>query len=192
MRIHQLSVTYQPEQDRVLLRVGSTDGDEMRIWLTRRLLARMWPLLNRLQTEQLLQAEPAAPQIAPADEDLRRMLADFRKEEFLQRADFATPFQERERLPLGPTPLLVTDVDITPLPAGRLRLAFTERPAAGAEGAARSFQLELEGKLVQGLVHLLDQAVGHAQWRDPFLAAPAAGAEGEPAAGGQTRPRLLN
>lgn len=192
MRIHQLSVTYQPEQDRVLLRVGSTDGDEMRIWLTRRLLARMWPLLNKLQTEQLLQAEPAAPQIAPADEDLRRMLADFRKEEFLQRADFATPFQERERLPLGPTPLLVTDVDITPLAGGRLRLAFTERPAAGTEGEPRSFQLELDGRLVQGLVHLLDQSVGHAQWREPFVAAAAPALDGEADNGGAPRPRLLN
>ena len=35
MQIHQLSVSYQAEQDRLLLRVSSTDGQEMRLWLTR-------------------------------------------------------------------------------------------------------------------------------------------------------------
>ena len=36
MNIHQLSVTYLPEQDRILARVNTTAGEEMRLWLTRR------------------------------------------------------------------------------------------------------------------------------------------------------------
>ncbi|HZY19342.1 MAG TPA: hypothetical protein VFE82_12745 [Ramlibacter sp.] len=189
MQIHQLSVTYQPEQDRLLLRVNSTAGEEMRLWLTRRLMLGLWPLVSRLQTEQLLKLEAAGTALDSADEELRRMLADFRKEEFLQRADFETPYQDQSTLPLGVDPLLVTDVDATPLPDGRTRLSLNERASVRGGEKPRGFQLELDPRLMQGLLHLLEQALATAQWREPFTA-PLAGqdAEGDEA----SRPRYLN
>lgn len=186
-----MSVSYLPEQDRVLLRVNTTEGEEMRLWLTRRLLAGLWPLLTRLLSDHLLRTEAAGSLLDRDDESLRSMLADFRKEEFLRHADFDTPFREADsRLPLGEEPLLVTDVDASASPAGQLRLGFNERPAQGA--SPRSFQLELEPRLMQGLMHLLDQALAQAQWREPFSAsatAPAAIAGDEEGPG---RPRYLN
>ena len=101
------------------------------------------------------------------------MLADFRKEEFLKNADFDTPYQENQaQLPLGEEPLLVTDVDAAPLPNGRLRLSFNERPT-GVE-KPRSFQMEMEPKLMQGLMHLLEQALTLSQWRRSLRAGPVA------------------
>jgi hypothetical protein len=95
------------------------------------------------------------------------MLADFRKEEFLQHADFETPYKENQaQLPLGEEPLLVTDVDASPLANGRLRLSFNERPPNAGE--PRAFQMEMEPKLMQGLMHLLEQALARSQWREPF------------------------
>ena len=189
MQIHQLSVTYQAEQDRLLLRVNSTSGEEMRLWLTRRLMVSLWPVLNKLHTEQLLKGEPAGASLDATDEDLRRMLADFRKEEFLQRADFDTPYQDQATLPLGVEPLLVTDVDAAPLPSGRLRLAFNERASVGGGDKPRGFQVEMEARLMQGLMHLLEQALGRSQWRHPFTAPAAQPAD--PGAG-EERPRYLN
>src|SRR5512141_1931551 len=124
MKIHQLSVTYLAEQDRILVRVNTAASQEMRLWLTRRLLLGLWPLLSKLMTKHLLKLEAAGTSLDTADEDLKRMLADFRKEEFLRDADFETPYQENQvTLPLGDEPLLVTDVDAAPLPSGRLRLS---------------------------------------------------------------------
>src|SRR3954469_10822335 len=134
MQIHQLSVNYQAEQDRVLLRVNSTGGEELRLWLTRRLMLGLWPLLTKVHTDQLLKAENAGSVLEKADEELRKMLTEFRKDEFLQKADFDTPYQDKDNLPLGAEPLLVTDVDASPLPDGRLRLAFNER--ASVSGGA--------------------------------------------------------
>src|SRR4051812_29709210 len=128
MKIHQLSVNYLAEHDRILMRVNTRDSEEMRVWLTRRLLLGLWPLLSKLLTKHLLKLEAAGTSLDTADEDLKRMLADFRKEEFLRNADFDTPYQESStELPLGDKPLLVTDVDAAPLPNGRLRLSFNER-----------------------------------------------------------------
>jgi hypothetical protein len=119
------------------------------------------------------------------------MLADFRKEEFLQHADFDTPYQEGEaRLPLGEEPLLVTDVDATPLATGPLQLNFNERPPTGAD-KPRSYQMEMQPRLMQGLMHLLDQALLQSGWRDGF--APAALAETAGDGDGEAgRPRYLN
>jgi hypothetical protein len=169
MKIHQLSVTYLAEQDRILVRINTASSEEMRLWFTRRLLLGLWPLLSKLMTRHLLKLEAAGTSLETADEDLKKMLADFRKEEFLRDADFDTPYQENQAaLPLGDEPLLVTDVDAAPLPNGRLRLSFNERPPGTDK--PRSFQMEMEPKLMQGMMHLLEQALGRSQWQEPFAA----------------------
>lgn len=191
MQIHQLSVTYQAEQDRILLRVNSTGGEEMRMWLTRRLMHGLWPLLGKLHTDQVIRNEPSASAVGSGDEELKRMFAEFRKEEFLQKADFDTPYQDKAKRPLGTEPLLVTDVDATPLAGGRLRLAFNERASVSGAAKPRGFQMELDPKLMQGLMHLLDQALARSQWREAF-AAPTAAEAATAEEPGTERPRYLN
>lgn len=191
MQIHQMSVTYLPEQDRILMRINTTEGEEMRMWLTRRLMVGLWPLLTKLLTEHLLKLESAGASLAGANPELKKMLADFRKEEFLQHADFDTPYKEGQAsLPLGEEPLLVTDVEATPLATGPLKLNFNERPPANGDTKPRSFQMEMQPKLMQGLMHLLDQAMLQSQWREPFVQ-PAAGEQGA-VEGDDGRPKYLN
>jgi hypothetical protein len=191
MQIHQLSVTYQGEQDRILLRVNSTGGEEMRMWLTRRLMHGLWPLLGKLHTDQVIKNEPSTSAAGSGDEEIKRLFTEFRKEEFLQEADFETPYQDKPNLPLGSEPLLVTDVDATPLANGRLRLAFNERASVSGAAKARGFKMELDPRLMQGLMHLLEQSLVRSQWCDPFTA-PAAPAEAADAGDGGGRPRYLN
>jgi len=189
MQIHQMSVTYLPEQDRILMRINTVEDEEMRMWLTRRLMVGLWPLMSRMMTEHLLKLESAGASLSGANPELKKMLAEFRKEEFLQHADFETPYKEgQHRLPLGEEPLLVTDVDATPQAGGPLRLNFNERPSQG-DAKPRSFQMELQPKLMQGLMHLLEQALQQSQWREAFVPPAAA----EPAADdGSSRPQYLN
>lgn len=191
MNIHQMSASYLAEQDRILVRINTSASKEMRLWLTRRLMVGLWPLLSRLLTQHLLKLEAAGRTLDSADPGLRKMLADFRKEEFLKDADFETPYQESPPvLALGKEPLLVTDVDASPMPDGRLRLTFNEHRKE-ADGQPRSFHLEMQPKLMQGLVHLLEQALARAQWGEPLAAAADDGApldENQP----PRRPRYLN
>ena len=243
MNIHQLSITYLPEQDRILARVNTTAGEELRLWLTRRLMVGLWPLLSKAMTERLLRLEAAGSSLDAADDQLKQMLTDFRKQEFLQHADFATPYRKTETepdLPLGEEPLLVTDVDATPLPNGRLRLHFNESarlrdsplteasapvpeapkspesprlpesatllqppqpgqvPAAAAPAQPavpappRRFQMEMEPRLMQGLLHLLEQALVQSRWREPFLSAVVDDASATESSSRASRPRYLN
>jgi hypothetical protein len=193
MKIHQLSVTYLAEQDRILVRVNTTAAEEMRLWLTRRLMLGLWPLLSKLLTKHLLKLEAAGSSLEAADEGLKKMLADFRKEEFLKDADFDTPYRENQaQLPLGEKPLLITDVDASPLPNGRLRLSFNERLPGVVK--PRSFQMEMEPKLMQGMMHLLEQALARSQWREAFAAGPVAVEDGSGSDDEQLlrKPRYLN
>ncbi len=182
MKIHQLSVTYLAEQDRILVRVNTKAAEEMRMWLTRRLMLGLWPLLSKLLNRHLLKLESAGTSLETADEGL------------LKSADFETPYKEDQQpqLPLGEEPLLITDVDASPQPNGRLRLSFNERPPNA--GKPRSFQMEMEPKLMQGMMHLLEQALGRSQWREAFGAgAPALpddGTSAEETSSG--KPRYLN
>jgi hypothetical protein len=192
MKIHQLSVVYLAEQDRILMRANTPGAAEMRLWLTRRLMLGLWPLLNRMLTKHLLKLEAAGSLLDTADEDLKKMLADFRKEEFLRHADFETPYQENQsEWPLGEEPLLITDVDASPLPNGQLRLSFNER--LPGENKPRSFRMDMEPKLMQALMHLLEHALARSQWRDAF-GSPAALEEGVATGEGSTlrKPRYLN
>jgi hypothetical protein len=193
MKIHQLSVNYLAEQDRILVRINTSGAQEIRIWLTRRLMLGLWPLLSKILTKHMLQLEAAGTLLDTADEELKKMLTDFRKEEFLKQADFDTPYQERSvTLPLGEEPLLVTDVDAAPLPSGRLRLTFHEKPPS--EDKPRNFQLELDPKLMQGLMHLLEQALARSQWREPLGGPVSAGSApaAEEDAQATQKPRYLN
>jgi len=193
MKIHQLSAVYLAEQDRILVRINTAESEEMRMWLTRRLMLGLWPLLSKLLTKHLLKLEAAGTSLDTADEGLKKMLTDFRKEQFLQEADFDTPYDANQaKLPLGQDPLLVTDVDASPLPNGRLRLSFNERPPNTEK--PRSFQMEMEPKLMQGMMHLLEQALARSQWREAFTSPVAleeqASAEDELLNG--RKPRYLN
>lgn len=186
MKVHQLSVTYLREQDRLLVRINTSDAEELRLWFTRRLMLELWPLLHRMLDDQLVQAESSVTSGA-ADDDLKQMLADFRKQELLEEADFDTPYDDRQaHLPLGEEPLLVTDLTMTHLAGGMVALEFIENPPGTDSGASpRSFRLELDVRLMQGFVHLVDQALTQADWKLPPRQAQATP---EPA----SKPRYLN
>jgi hypothetical protein len=70
-----------------------------------------------------------------------------------------------------------------------LRLDFNERPPSGGEGKPRSFQMEMQPKLMQGLMHLLDQAMLQSQWRESFVPAAATEAVTDESS---DKPRYLN
>jgi hypothetical protein len=197
MNIHQLSVNYLQEQDRILARINTTDGAELRLWLTRRLTQGLMPLLSKTVMEQAATQEatqlPNWSPVAAADAQTKAFLAEFKKEESLQKSDFKTPFNDAPaQLPLGAEPLLVTQVDITPLANGQLQLAFSEKLPDTPH--PRNFRISLEAKLVHGFVHLLEKAVSVSQWSQGVAIAGSTVSDrlpGEPGGGGE-KPKYLN
>ena len=181
MDIRQLSIHYHDEQDRILFRINSSTGEEIHLWLTRRMAMRLWPLINQVANDHL-----AIPVGARTDGSVdltalsphsRAVLAHARQEEAVQNADFRTPYQDTStRRPLGDAPLLVTEVNLTPKPEGVMQMHFREQLEDDA--TTRGFQLELQADLVFAVIRLLGKALEQSQWNIlPVSIAPVVASE---------------
>lgn len=97
-------MTYNAQEDRILLRILSTQSAEFRFWMTRRYVKLLWTVIVKM-----LERDPAAA--VHADEGVRRTVMGVQHVAAVQRAEFATPYDEGAKvLPLGATPLLLARV----------------------------------------------------------------------------------
>jgi hypothetical protein len=158
MNIHQLSVHHDERQDRLLLRLNTQDQQEFRFWLTRRMTLRLMPAIE----QSAVRLEAAKPGVAATDAPAQQMLTELKRDDFLKKADFATPFESRAgHWPLGAEPLLITDAHLSIQPGGALEIAFEDK---SAPDQARSCRLLLQVSLVHGMLHLIQQASEKAAW----------------------------
>lgn len=169
MGIHQVSVTYDEVQDRLLWRINTHEAQEYRFWLTRRLMLRLLPALKH----QWIQAESRQAGLSTQPPATQHLMADFQRQAFLEKADFKQPFvaaQTAIALPLGESPMLVTEVQITPQ-TGQQVLMVLHHKISGATHV-QSAQLLLSSELLQGLLHLSQLGMIKGQWvagtEDPF------------------------
>jgi hypothetical protein len=176
MHIHQVSVSYVQEQDRLLLRINGKEGGELRAWLTRRLALGLMPVLNKTAGEQMVKATSAGPSATSLEDKRQQMVTAFEKEVSLRKGDFETPYQSQAHapadVPVGPEPLLVTEVKITQMGNGQLRVQMFEK-FPGQE-INRNFQVLMDAPLSNGLLQLLHQGLHQSRWLEAPVAVPAA------------------
>jgi len=157
MNIHQLSVSYDERQDRLLLRLNTHDGQEYQFWLTHRMSTRLLPAIE----QSVRRLEASRPGMATPDEESKQLLADLQRASFLESADFSTPYDTPEkRWPQTTAPLLITDVQLSLNSPGELQITFQEKN----EAISQACQLHLQAPLVHGLVHLIRECMTKAEW----------------------------
>ncbi len=158
-----MQVRFEPTADRVLWQLRTHGGELFEVWLTRRLLRQVWPLLQGLVGQAGLKRMSANATVLP---EARAMLAQAARERPLPMADFSQPFNTQPATkPLGPEPLLPEAVELGPGANGQ-GLKLQLRDAAG-----RNLALGLSDDLATGLARLLEQALIAADWG--ITAAPA-------------------
>lgn len=158
MNIHQLSVHHDERQDRLLLRFNTQDQQEFRFWLTRRMTLRLLPAIE----QSALRLEAAQPGVAVADTPSQHLLTELKRDAFLKKADFTTPFESQPaQLPLGEVPMLITDAHLNLKPNGTLDISLEDKSDAAR---IQTCQLHLQVSLVHGMMHLIQQATEKAQW----------------------------
>lgn len=151
MRLHQLKLDFIPEQDRLLLRVSTDNQLEMRLWLTRRALRLLWPLL--------MQMLRTAPEVSlHGNPQARDALVGMQHEQALRQANFATPFEEAPReMPLGAEPILVARIQANKDENGNQVLGLLPQQGQG-------IHLTLDNTLLHSLCKLLQNAVAKSDW----------------------------
>ena len=176
MRLHQLKLDYIPEHDRLLLRVSTEDQLEVRLWLTRRALRLLWPLLV-----QMLRASPGIA--SQSNPQARDALVGMQHEQALGRANFAKSFEEAPReMPLGAEPILVVHLQASKDDEGNQVLGLLPLQGQG-------IHLTLDNTLLHSFCKLVQNAVAKSDW-DVVLELPALLAE--PALMDPALPKTLN
>lgn len=175
MRLHQLKIDYEAEQDRLLMLVSASDGVEVRLALTRRFVKLLWPLLLKL-------AEEASPRIrTQANPEARKALFGIEHEQAVSRADFSRTYETKPRAtPLGEAPLLLARIQTGRNHEGQPVVAL--HPAEGS-----GVTLTFDSVLLHSVCKLLQSAVKKSDW-DIELRLPEI--EARPAA--ERTPRTLN
>jgi hypothetical protein len=156
MRLHQLKIEFDAGQDRLLMRVSTASSQEALLWLTRRCVLRLWPLL--------VGVAEAEPQIAARawDPVTKRALFEFQHEKALSQATFTQDYDASTRArPLGDDPLLVARLQRRKADDGRMVLGLLPTEGQG-------IFLTLDAPLLHGLMKLLQNAVEKAEWGFTF------------------------
>lgn len=174
-QLEQFSASYDAAQDRLLLRIRSSDDAEFRFWITRRYLALLWPLLMKMADDFSARKT--------TDPLTRSTLAELAHGEAVNKADFGSAYRDGSLYPLGEEPILLGRVTVKPLQGNTQTLILLPQEGQG-------INLDLDEKLVHVLARLLQQAAVAAEWALSLDISPGAGATPEPLhAGG---PRLLH
>jgi hypothetical protein len=167
MKLHQLKVDYDAEQDRLVMLVATSESVELRLALTRRFVKLLWPLLVKL-------AEEASPRIrTQANPEARKALLGLEHETAVSKADFSKPYDAGEsQRPLGDAPLLLVRIQTGHDRNGQPVVAL--HPAEG-----QGVTLSLDSVLLHSVCRLLQAAVKKSDWdmelKLPGTDAPEAG-----------------
>ncbi|MFP5483869.1 MAG: hypothetical protein ACLGGW_11395, partial [Gammaproteobacteria bacterium] len=162
MQIKQLQVAYAPEHDRILMRINSAENQEVRVWLTRRMVRMLIPSLDEMM-QKLLASD------RPLNEAGRKALLEMSREVSLYSADFKSPFQDKNTTtPLGADPLLITQIELRP--SGEAH--NTDLVLKLVAGSGKGFEMRMAEQLQHGFADLLIKTCGQADWGLHFKSVP--------------------
>jgi len=157
MQINQVNISYLPAEDRLLMRINTSDTAEFRLWLTRAVVARM--LTGLSQSQELLMGSKARKTANPL---LHRAIEQFDREASATEPVIMTQFEATaSRYPLGQEPLLVVRLDVT-TKTDHVSFAFLL-------SSNQLLTINLTSGMVASITRLLHEALRNVDWNLPYF-----------------------
>ena len=156
-RLHQMTVTYVPTEDRMMLRIATSEKTEYRLWLTRRFIATLWPALGGqlAQTADLSGLPPPAPAVPTK---VRDAVLGMEHQAAVQDSDFSRKHDEDTvDLTANTGPMIVTGAKVKPWDGKKLVLGFQT-------SNDMNVTVTLDKKLLHGFCHMVATTVQKAEW----------------------------
>ncbi len=150
-RLHQIQIRYVPQEDRILLRIKTTDRSEFRFWLTRRYVKLLWPIVVKmLEADQRVQLQ--------ANAEAKNAVLSFQHEKAIKESDFSTKYNEdADNLPLGESPVVLARIQLKkPKQSDNLLCMHPER--------GKGIELAMNETLLHSFSKLLTDAVRVSEW----------------------------
>lgn len=168
-----MTVTYVPTEDRMMLRIATSEKTEYRLWLTRRFVAAMWPALGGqlAQTADLSGLRPQSkgedapagaseiPPPAPAvPAKVRDAVLGMEHQAAVQDSDFSRKHDEdMVDLTANTGPMIVVGAKVKPWDGKKLVLSFQT-------SSDMNVTVTLDKKLLHGFCHMVATTVQKAEW----------------------------
>lgn len=144
--LQQINITYALEQDRLLLKAGTSAGEEYRLWLTRRFTG----LLAQVLQDQIDKSG-----------GVHKLAADPHTTDQLRNGVFDQTYRSsKSGYPLGKEGVLGYAINISERPHGGITLQLLPKDGQG-------LNLNLDPSLLYLMANLLEQATLQANWNLP-------------------------
>jgi len=149
--LHQLTLTFDPVQDRMLLRIGTAENTEYQLWLTRRFVKILWGALM----ETIDRNPDIRNDMMP---DVRDAVKAMEHQEAVQSSDFSKSHaKDNVNLTSNSGPLLVTGGQVKPIDPDNTMLSLKTADNM-------SVQFGLNKKLLHALCHMMISSAQKAEW----------------------------
>lgn len=187
-QLHQMQMSYVGEEDRILWRINTTDGAEVRFWVTRRYLVLLWKVLCDIKaqadrspgqgrmappvtsaTEGPASSGPALGEPAPTSPQ-----SSVKVPPYIPEADFTTAYEEASKLPLGENPSLLVHVGVRTGPQQQVLLCVQPEGKTGIEMA-------LNERILTALCALILHTEAKVGWKLDLSSSGGPGAGAPPA-----------
>lgn len=149
--VQQIQLSFNAEQDRLLLTLTTTDFCEFRFWLTRRLTIGFWTMLERLQGMMGKDEEEQREERVQTAQQIHKETAKPEAAKYTTRVT---------KCPLGEEPLLLYKFSAQTNEQNQIFLHLEDVKGVGIDFAG-------EGILVTVLSQLMSKAITQADWNIP-------------------------
>jgi hypothetical protein len=147
MAIKQFNGEWVCNEDRILFRFNTSEGQEFRFWLTRYIVKNFIAGCQSLAVQVLEKSHP--PQVAQA-------MQEFKQQSLTQQLNFKQTYEPQAELPLGEAPALVQGLNIT---QQGTQVSIDFQTAGGP-----TVNLRITEVMLRMMVSLLDRLQAAAQW----------------------------
>ncbi|SMN15919.1 hypothetical protein CRYPD_802 [uncultured Candidatus Thioglobus sp.] len=166
-----MQLSYSSQEDRLILSINSKENEEMRLFLTRRIVTSFWDILNRtidhtstnkpkLNDMQKIPVTPipqnAGKEVTPKQME-QQMEQQIYHQNIISESDYKTPFNKSDKFPMGEAPILVEKITINTYEDGNIMFVFKS-----IHGKDISLNLNLQ--ILHNLSDLLTKVMPATEW----------------------------
>lgn len=172
MNIHQMQISYSSQEDRLVMNINSTEGEEMRLFLTRRIVVSFWDIINQTINHSLLNkpelndirkmaSDPATTSESgkePTPQQMQQEMAhQAEHQNIINESDYETPFSAGNKFPMGEVPILIEKITINVYENSNIALIFVSTDG-------QDINLNLNPQLLHNILDLLIRVMPSTEW----------------------------
>ena len=165
-KIHQIQFQFLPIEDRLLMKMNTTNKEEFSFFLTRRFVSLLYPILTKILHDNKsvnTHEDKALDTSKHRNDQIHKEIVKLQQQETVANTDTNSPYQKNELThPLGNQPILLSNIS-TNASAEELKLSLTPKNGQG-------ISFSIDQNVTHLLRNLLLESLEKTDWQLEFQA----------------------